>query len=360
MTPPIGVLLMAYGTPRNLDEVEPYYTDVRGGRPPTSQLLEELRERYRQVGGHTPLLEISQAQARRVQEELDALAPGRYRVYIGMKHWHPFLDVPVRQMAADGVTQAVAVALAPHYSRLSIQGYIDRIESAQTKLAAEGAASQPGDTDQTGETSLAPTVGKSAGSEQAPGETSLTPTVGQSGHAEKATAFTFVKSWHDEPRFWDALAERVRSALAGKFAPDERDDVFVLFTAHSLPQRILEWDDPYPRELMATAQGVATLSNLPRERWDFAFQSAGRTPEPWLGPDLLPKLRELASGGAGASGGHPAILVCPVGFISEHLEILYDIDIEAQQLADELGIHLERIDMLNDAPTLARAIAAVV
>src|SRR5579884_3729500 len=148
---PIGVLLMAYGTPRTLDEVEPYYTDVRGGRAPTPQLLEELRERYRRVGGHTPLLEISQAQAHEVQRQLDAVAPGHYRVYLGMKHWQPFLDVPVRQMAADGVTRAVAVALAPHYSRLSIQGYIDRIEAAQATLAE-------GEMTQTGETSLAPTV----------------------------------------------------------------------------------------------------------------------------------------------------------------------------------------------------------
>jgi ferrochelatase len=307
MTQPIGVLLMAYGTPRNLDEVEPYYTDVRGGRPPTPQQLEALRERYRKVGGRTPLLDISQAQAQRVQEELDAQAPGHYRVYLGMKHWHPFLDVPVRQMTADGVTQAVAVALAPHYSRLSIKGYIDRIEEAQAKLTAE-----------------------------------------------EATAFTFVKSWHDEPLFWEALAVQVRTALDANFQPDERERVFVLFTAHSLPERILEWDDPYPRELMATAAGVASLVGLPEDRWGFAYQSAGRTPEPWLGPDILDKLRELMA------QGERAVLVCPVGFITDHLEILYDIDIEARQLAAELGIHLDRIEMLNDAPSLAKAIAAVV
>ncbi len=317
MTQPIGVLLMAYGTPRNLDEVEPYYTDVRGGRPPTPQLLEALRERYRTVGGRTPLLDISQAQARRVQDELDAQATGRYRVYLGMKHWHPFLDVPVRQMAEDGVTQAIAVALAPHYSRLSIQGYIDRIQAAQATLTAERASGPP-------------------------------PPAGE------RTIFTFVKSWHDEPLFWQALAIQVRAALDATFRPDERAHVFVLFTAHSLPERILTWDDPYPRELMTTAAGVANLVGLPEARWGFAYQSAGRTPEPWLGPDILAKMRELSS------QGERAILVCPVGFITEHLEILYDIDIEARQLADEMGIHLERIEMLNDAPSLAKAIAAVV
>jgi ferrochelatase len=315
---------MAYGTPRNLDEVEPYYTDVRGGRAPTPQLLEALRERYRTVGGRTPLLDISRAQVRAVQAELDRQDPGRYRVYLGMKHWHPFLDVPVRQMAADGVTQAVAVALAPHYSRLSIDGYIDRIRAAQAQLAVEEIKAI-----QAGSPDSLPIV-------------------------EWATHFTFVKTWHDEPLFWQALAERVRAALDTKFASDERGRVFVLFTAHSLPERILTWDDPYPRELLATATGVAQVVGLDRAHWAFAYQSAGRTPEPWLGPDVLTKLRELA--GVGES----SILVCPVGFIADHLEILYDLDIEAQQLAREQGVHLERIEMLNDAPALARAIAAVV
>jgi ferrochelatase len=313
---------MAYGTPRNLDEVEPYYTDVRGGRRPTAALLDELRARYRAVGGRTPLLDISEAQARRAQEELDAQAPGRYRVYLGMKHWHPFLDVPVRQMAADGVTGAVAVALAPHYSRLSIQGYIDRIEAAQATLASAS-----------------------------PGALVRAQPAAPAG---VKTAYTFVKSWHDEPLFWEALAAQARQALADKFSPAERERVFMLFSAHSLPARILQWDDPYPRELLATSAGVAGLLGLAPERWGFAYQSAGRTPEPWLGPDILTKIRELAT------SGERALLICPVGFIAEHLEILYDIDIECRQLADELGIHLERIDMLNDAPALARAIAAVV
>jgi ferrochelatase len=347
MTQPIGVLLMAYGTPRNLDEVEPYYTDIRGGRPPTPQLLEELRERYRKVGGRTPLLDISMAQARRVQEELDAQAPGRYRVYLGMKHWHPFLDAPVRQMAADGVPQAIAVALAPHYSRLSIQGYIDRIEAALAKLTEEqtaGSAPESG----VGAQPAAP------GSSSSPPRADVGARLVSPAEPGERTTFAFVKSWHDEPLFWEALAGRVRAALKGKFGPEERAGVFVLFTAHSLPERILQWDDPYPRELMATARSVAELVGVLEGRWGFAYQSAGRTPEPWLGPDILAKIRELAS------AGEQAILICPVGFIAEHLEILYDIDIEARQLADELGIHIERIEMLNDAPSLAKAIAAVV
>ncbi len=306
-TAPTGVLLMAYGTPNSLDEVEPYYTDVRGGRAPTPELLAELKERYRLVGGRTPLLEISRAQADGLQRLLDAEAPGRYRVYLGMKHWHPYIAAAVRQMRADGIRQALAVALAPHYSRMSIGGYISRIEDAQASLGGE------------------------------------------------PIRFRYVESWHDEPIFLEALATQVRAALATSFAPEERDSVFVLFTAHSLPERIREWDDPYQRELLATSRGAADLLGLPANRWDFAFQSAGRTPEPWLGPDILTKLRELAAAGC------RSVLVCPVGFIAEHLEIFYDIDYEARRLADEeLGVHLERIEMLNATPPLLEALAAVV
>jgi len=318
--PPVGILLMAYGTPNSPDEIEPYYTDVRGGRPPTPQLLEELQERYRLVGGRTPLLESSRAQAAGLQAALDADAPGRYRVYLGMKHWHPYIAAAVREMAADGVREALAVALAPHYSQMSIGGYISRIEDAQAKLAAERAAGSASGAEETGE----------------------------------PIHFSYVESWHDEPLFWQAVAERARAALAASFAPEERAQVFVLFTAHSLPQRIREWDDPYQRELLATARGVASELGLAEGRWDFAFQRAGRTPEPWLGPDILEKVRALVG------QGERSILVCPIGFIADHLEIFYDIDVEARQLAGELGIHLERIEMLNARASLVAALEAVV
>lgn len=307
--PTIGVLLMAYGTPNTPDEIEPYYTDVRGGRPPTPELLAQLQDRYRQVGGRTPLLEISRAQAQRLEERLNGDEPGRYRVYTGMKHWHPYIAETVRQMRADGIREAVAIALAPHYSRMSIGGYIERIEQAQAKLAEEG-------------------------------------------HAP--IAFTYVKSWHDEPLFLEALEHQVRAARMAKFPDEPGNAIFVVFTAHSLPQRIQQENDPYQRELLATSAGVADLLGLPRDRWDFAFQSAGRTPEPWLGPDILDKMRELAA------RGERCLLICPVGFLSDHLEILYDIDIECRNLANELGISLERIQMLNADASLIAALASIV
>lgn len=307
--PPIGVLLMAYGTPDTPDEIEPYYTDIRGGRPPTPELLAQLQERYRKVGGRTPLLDISRAQARRLEERLNAEEPGRYKVYLGMKHWRPYIAEAVRQMQADGIRDAIAVALAPHYSKMSIGGYIERIEQAQAKLAEEGL--QP-------------------------------------------ITFTYVESWHDELLFCQALEHQVRAARMAKFPDETADQVVVVFTAHSLPQKIQEWNDPYKRELLTTAASVAGLLALRRDHWDFAFQSAGRTPEPWLGPDILDKVRELAA------RGENCILICPVGFIADHLEILYDIDVECRALANELGIHLERIEMLNASASLIAALASVV
>jgi ferrochelatase len=315
-TQPTGVLLMAYGTPNTPDEIEPYYTDIRGGRKPSPELLAELTERYEVVGGRTPLLEISRAQADGLQRLLDAEEPGAYRVYLGMKHWHPYIAAAIRQMRADGIERALAIALAPHYSRMSIGQYIERIEVAERTIAAEVAA--------------------------------------RGEPAPEPMRFTYVESWAVEPVFVEALAGQVRAALRESFSEEERAGVFTLFTAHSLPQRIKTWDDPYERELLATSRATAELLGLADGRWDFAFQSAGRTPEPWLGPDILDKIRELVA------RGERTLLVCPVGFIAEHLEIFYDIDVEAKQLAGELGIHLERIEMLNATPPLIEALAAVV
>src|SRR5260221_5330516 len=167
---PTGFVLMPYGTPISLDEVEPYYADVRGGRTPTPELLAELKERYRLVGGRTPLLEISHAQADGLQRLLDAQAPGRYRVYLGMKHWHPYIAAAVRQMRADGIREALAVALAPHYSRMSIGGDISRIDKAQANPDGE------------------------------------------------PIRLRYVASWHDEPNFLEALATQVRAVLGTRLS----------------------------------------------------------------------------------------------------------------------------------------------
>ncbi len=293
-----GVLLMAYGTPDSPAAVEPYYTHIRGGRPPAPQLLEELQERYRLVGGTTPLLQITEATRQALQEEL---APyGNYRVFLGMKHWHPYIEEGVRRMHEAGIRRAVGLVLAPHYSQMSIAGYYDYIGKAQKKLG----------------TSI-----------------EILP----------------IESWHLHQPYLEAVASRVRAGLQ-TFSPG--DDVTVIFTAHSLPQKILADGDPYADQLQETSEALAEMLGLPH--WTFSFQSAGRTPDPWLGPDIVDTVQRLADDGVAN------ILVAPVGFVSDHLEILYDIDYEAQAAARERGVTLRRTESLNASPDFVCGLAALV
>ena len=297
----IGVLLMAYGSPERLDDVEAYYTHICGGHQPSAQAVANLKERYRRIGGHSPLLKITYAQACALEQALNGSAE-RYHVYRGMRHWQPFIRQAVGQMVSDGIREAVGLALAPHYSRLGVGAYIEAAQQALQELRS-------------------------------------------------AMQIRFVESWHLHPLFIEALANRIRRGFE-RFSPDERERLEVLFTAHSLPQRILEWDDLYPCQLQETCAAVARCAGL--TRWRFAYQSASHTREPWLGPDMLDVLNQLAHRDV------PAVLVCPVGFVADHLEILYDIDIACQQKAGQLGLHLERTDSLNDDPRLIRALAATV
>jgi len=286
MSETTGVLLMAYGTPGTLDDVEPYYTHIRHGRRPSDALLAELRERYETVGGTTPLLRIT-AETR---DALERQLGDGYRVVLGMKHWHPYIEQGVREMAEAGIERAVGLILAPHYSRMSIGQYYDYVNQAQQKLG----------------TSI-----------------EILP----------------IESWHLHPPYLDAVARRIEQALPQVGPPE---DVTVIFTAHSLPTRILAAGDPYPDQLRETSEALAQMLGLPH--WTFAYQSAGRTADPWLGPDLVEVVNRLADEGV------RKILVAPIGFVSDHLEILYDIDYEAKQAADERGITLSRIEMLNASP----------
>jgi len=310
---PIGVLLMAYGSPNSLDEVLPYYTDVRGGHAPSPEQLAVVMDHYVRVGGKTGLLEISEAQAAALQARLDESAPGVYRVYLGMRHWRPFITDVVRQMAADGVREAVGVTLAPHDSRISVGGYIAKVEAGLATLAQEPGA-----------------------------------------QATPAIHFTFVRCWHTDPHFLWLLAERVKAARAESFTSEEQSGVHVIFTAHSLPQRVLEWNDPYPGQLRETVVGVVELLGVDETQWTFAYQSAGRTADPWLGPSIFEVLPQLAARGVKAA------LVCPVGFVADNLEILYDIDIDAREQAAAAGVHLERIAMPNADPLLVEALLTAV
>jgi ferrochelatase len=299
----LGVLLMAYGSPGSLDDVEAYYTHIRGGRTPASEHVAALKERYRRIGGRSPLLEITQRQARALEERLNSGSDEvPWRVYVGMKHWYPFIAEAWAQIVQDGVRQVVALALAPHYSRLSIGGYIQAVKAAQKKL-------------------------------------------------DGPPEITFVGSWHDHPLFLRAVAEKIEKALQC-FSDAIRDQVPVVFTAHSLPERILHENDPYPRELQETCEALASMLRL--KHWSFAYQSAGHTPEPWLGPEVRPTLMKLCD------DGHRHTLICPVGFVADHLEVLYDIDIECQELAKAEGIELRRTESLNTSPAFVEALAAII
>ncbi len=301
----IAVLLMAYGTPNSLDEIEPYYTDIRGGRKPSPENLKELIARYQQIGGRTPLLDITREQARALQAQLG----DDFRVYIGMKHWHPYITQAVDEIARDGLRRVIALALAPHYSRFSIDGYIQRVRDA---IARSGAPLE----------------------------------------------VTYVESWNDHPLFLKSIAERMEAARA-TFSARDWQDIEVIFSAHSLPERILQSNDPYPQELRETCEGVAALLGLPR--WRFAYQSAGRTGEKWLGPDILDTLDEIAS----RRGEQPLattsrVLIAPIGFVADHLEVLYDIDVECAERAQSLGLEMRRIESPNASPPFIAALAAIV
>lgn len=291
---------MAYGTPATLDDVGPYFTHIRRGRAPSAEAIENLRQRYERVGGATPLRRLTEDVRDALESSLRADGDER-RVYVGMKHWHPFIAETVRAMAADGVRDATALVLAPHYSRMSIGGYRTYLEEALAALP-------------------------------------------------EPFAVRFVERWGLEPSFLEMMTRLVREGLA-RFPESERHDVTVVFTAHSLPERIREWGDPYEAELRASAAAVAERGGL--GSWRQAWQSAGSTGEPWIGPDILEFLETLRAEGV------KRVLQVPIGFVSDHLEVLYDIDVEAKAKAAELGMRLERTTMPNASAELIAVLRKV-
>jgi ferrochelatase len=294
----VGVVLMAYGTPGNRDQLADYYTDIRRGRPPTDEQLANLAARYDAIsvdGDLSPLTERTAAQAAALQHALDAAAPGTYVVTVGMKHAAPRIEDAVETLRQQGVERLVGIVMAPHYSAMSIGEYLGRMEAAAGDV----------------------------------------PT-------------TAVRSWAVEPAYVDFLASEISGILPGMPANTK-----VLFTAHSLPQRVVAMGDPYPDELRSTAVAVGTALGLgPWSQWAVAWQSAGRTPEPWLGPDVLEVIDSLA-----ASENASGLLVCACGFVADHLEVLYDLDIEASARAARHGLAFARTACLNDDPTVFAALA---
>jgi protoporphyrin/coproporphyrin ferrochelatase len=310
---PTGVLVMAYGTANGPDDIERYYTDIRGGRPPTPEHLEELTERYAAIGNRFPLLDITRAQAEGLVDALNREGDATFRPYLGMKHSPPFIPDAVQAMRADGIERAIGIVMAPHWSGMSVETYIERAEDAASGGAPE---------------------------------------------------LTFVRSYHDHPAFVSFLAGRVAHAL-GTLGPSERDRAAFVFSAHSLPVRTLEDGSQrckycttcerscrYRDGLQETADLVTAELGLPNHT--IAWQSAGRTDDPWWGPPIEDVIVELAE------GGHPAVVVCSAGFVADHLEILYDLDIEAQAIARQAGVHLVRTEMPNADPAYLEVLARVV
>ena len=297
---PIGVLVMAYGGPESLDEIPGYLADIRAGRATSSAIVDEITENYRAIGGRSPLLEISR---RQVDALADALGDD-FRCYLGMRHWSPWIEEVVGEMVEDGVTHAVGLVLAPQFSALSIAKYQQRV--------ADGLELYRG-----------------------------------------RIVLDHVPRYHDAPGLIDALAARVREGVT-RWPEGERERVHVVFSAHSLPERVLAGGDPYDAQCRETARLVAERVGLPEERWSWSYQSAGRTPEPWAGPDLVEHLLDLAARDV------RDVVAVPVGFVSDHVELLFDIDIRAQTVAKECRIRLERPPALNDDPRFISTLADLV
>jgi ferrochelatase len=283
-----GVLLMAHGTPSSLDEMPEYLTLVRGGRPPSDELVHEMRENYGAIGGRSPLTDITQAQAAALREKLGPEIP----VAVGMRNWKPFIKDALAELADAGVTRVIGIPLAPQFSTLSVQKYN---EAAKAALPA-------------------------------------------------GMDFEAVDSFHLHPLLIEAFAERVRAA-------QPKADELVIFTAHALPVRVIAAGDRYADEVAATTRAVAERAGI--TNYTQAFQSAGRTPEPWIGPELPQVIDDR-------SVSVRKFLVVPIGFVCDHTEILFDIDVQASQVAREFSTTLRRTESLNTSPTFIAALEDLV
>jgi ferrochelatase len=292
-----GVLLMAYGSPSSLEEVEPYYTHIRGGRKPSKEELANLIERYKAIGGMSPLIRITERQRDKLQTRL--LREGsKTRVYAGMKHSPPSIADVVSEARSNGVDELLGIALAPHYSKMSIGSYVHAMENANMALPEK-------------------------------------------------MRLDYVPSWHALPALVEVWREKMK-----KIEKKLPRDFWVVFSAHSLPERILLDGDPYKNQLLQTCELIAR--KVRHERWSFCFQSAGHTNEPWLGPDILEHLHVMYG------KGERSFLIAPIGFVSDHLEILYDIDVECKQWADAHGVKLERSESLNDSDKFIECLYSLV
>ncbi len=299
----MGLLVMAYGTPYKEEDLERYYTHIRHGRAPSSELLEDLRGRYEAIGGISPLAKITLEQAKSLEEHLNHIQDEiEFTMYLGLKHIEPFVEDAVEQMHNDGIEEAISIVLAPHFSTFSVKSYNGRAKETAEKLGGP--------------------------------------------------QITSVESWYGEPKFIQYWADRVKETFAG-MSDDERNKAVLIVSAHSLPERILQSGDPYPMQLEETAKMIAESAGVT----DYAvgWQSEGNTPDPWIGPDVQDLTRDLYK-----EKGYTTFVYTPVGFVADHLEVLYDNDYECKVVTDDIGASYYRPEMPNAKPEFIDAMADVV
>ena len=299
----MGLLVMAYGTPYNEEDIERYYTHIRHGRRPSDEMLQDLKDRYEAIGGISPLAKITEEQAKALEQKLNSVQDEiEFKAYLGLKHIEPFVEDAVVQMKEDGIEEAVSIVLAPHFSTFSVKSYNGRaLEKAKEIGGPE---------------------------------------------------ITCVESWYDEPKFIQYWIDRLNE-VKEKMTDEERENFVLIVSAHSLPEKILQLQDPYPEQLRETAELIAKGADIANV--ELGWQSAGQTPEPWLGPDVQDLTRELHE-----KDGYKAFVYIPAGFVAEHLEVLYDNDYECKVITDELNAGYYRPAMPNAHPTFIDAMATVV
>lgn len=302
--PLIGVLFMAYGGPESLEDLPGYLSDIRSGRTTNSAVLEEISHNYASIGGKSPLLGITKEQAADTLALLNQDGV-KYKGYLGMRHWAPWIEETVRDMLDDGIQQAVAVVLAPHYSSLSVAKYHQKVK---------------------------------AGLEMFHGQID----------------FSFIESYHTAPKYIQAMVNRVKEGIAQIRQNDAGAEVHVVLSAHSLPERIIKMGDPYQNQLFESARLIAQGAGLAEGQWSWSYQSAGRSPEPWLGPQLEDHIASLNEKGV------KNVVSVVIGFVSDHVEILYDIDIKGQEVAKSLGMTLVRPPSLNTDPLYMETLAELI
>ena len=298
----LGLLVMAYGTPTKEEDIETYYTHIRHGRKPAPEELQDLKDRYKAIGGVSPLAKITEEQTKALEAKVNELQDEyEFKAYIGLKHISPFIEDAVQQMAEDGIKEAVSIVLAPHYSTFSIKSYNERARKEAEKHGIQ---------------------------------------------------ITSVESWYKEPGFIQFWAEGIRK-IYDAMSEEERSKAVLIVSAHSLPEKILQHGDPYADQLQETADLIAEKAGI--VNYEVGWQSEGNTPDPWLGPDVQDLTRDLYK-----EKGYRSFVYAPVGFVADHLEVLYDNDYECKVVCDELGVPYHRPEMPNTNPQFIQTLAEVV